>query len=101
MDKFQPAVPVPQGVQYGQVEALKVSFDVAWMAVDLAASRDVALDVRSEVYGAFWRRLKARLEAGEPIGMPYDPFRRNRGPSPLQPVTLIFPPAPAVPFVRP
>jgi hypothetical protein len=58
----------------------------------MARGPDVAVDFRSEANGALWTQLKARLAAGEPVCIPFDPFRPYRGPTAQEPVTVLFPP---------
>jgi hypothetical protein len=81
MDKFKPALPVPQVVQNGHVEGLKVSGEPVWFGVDLASAPDLAVDVRRAALEAFAGRVVASLEAGKPVAMRADPFRHHRVPS--------------------
>ncbi len=91
MDKFQSALAVPQGVQNGHVEALKVSAVADFAAADCTFRPETLVDVRRALLEAFAARACARLEAGEPVAVRGDGFRRDRGQRAHDRWTVYFP----------
>lgn len=87
MDKFKTALPVPQGVQNGHLDALKVSVAEG---IQAPSCRELYLDVRRAALEAFTGCVMARLAAGEAVVVGFDPFRPYREPTPAEPVTVYF-----------
>jgi hypothetical protein len=46
---------------------------------------------RSEALDVFYAGLAARLKAGQPVAVGFDPFLQFRGPAPGEPVTVYLP----------